>query len=380
MSLTSKEIKDWTSWIASSLFTFASKPVNSNALPVGVRPGLGRSHGLLHVSASMLLDCGERIGLDYVAGSTSDMSKIKKMRVLIGEISGKKKQLPVISEPDLKIAYEDQTVSPAEYGTHRVCPRMRQLMLPDGAGGYRVISPLASAGLSEAINERLKARAAIRQAHAEIKKQSPKTKIEGELRREMRVPSFLIGGSNAQNVGGRVHAFRRPLVLDNLPETSPSLRHAFSVIHKGLDLRLPRAVVIEYARWWSNRSASIRSKAKPYAQIDANKEQSFALEIVAALNIQAARALEVLSENERTLYAGSKIALEDALANDLSPEDMGWMFASRRDYKWKGLASRFVLDALLRTALARTEDGAPITMDLSPGDQQRLMGLIEENI
>jgi hypothetical protein len=377
---------EWADWMNESLYVFTSKPINSNAVPIGVRPALGLSHGLPYLSASRLLDQGTPVDLDYLSNTNGNSSLFAQLRGGLGELvsqgspkkpkrsSAKKKtkkneeperpkKPPLEPSPEIQAAYWQAAATPREQGTDVLCPRMRQLKLPTPDGSYLVISPLASAGLARLV----------RGATMAWDQRVDDKQVDGQFTSYAIQP---IGGKNPQNVGGRVQNLQRVLVLDRLPRNSSLERQAFGLRHRGFSPRLSRGALSTLISWWDKRKGPLRADAKPFGLLDKQVEASHLKQLVGLLHHQARCAKELLEQHQAVLF-GSQRA-EDVLLDEWSPLELGWVFPSLREADWRRAARTQVLGLLTTTAIAHGEEGQPLFIDFDESDIQRLRTRLKE--
>jgi len=223
------------SYMTQKLFHFSSKAVHSNASVGGVRLGSEQALDLPYIGARTLMSEGASIGLDYIDGATS-ASHLKRIRLI--EENGADPDLSTDECSDLMAHLAAIGREHAEHGLYHVSMRLRQVLLPKD-GQYISMTPMSSAGLCEFI---------INKFNDFTNKQIEDGKKENRrLPRPERVNSFSVGGSNPQNVGGRVRALHKPVVFVNVPRIDLGLRHAMSTHFKGFRPRIPREFMNEFA-------------------------------------------------------------------------------------------------------------------------------------
>lgn len=380
-------LEQWRAWMDESLYVFTSKPINSNAVPIGVRPVAGLSHGLPYLTAAMLLDRGDSLDLDYLSNTNDNPSRFSQLRGALGELASlavpkkpkrstvkkkktkkngepeKPKKPPLDPSPDMQSAYRQVANTPREHGTDSLCPRMRQLKLPTEDGNYLVISPLASAGLAKAI----------RSANMAWDKKVAEKQVDGSFSSYAIQP---IGGKNPQNVGGRVQQLQRVLVLDNLPKNSPLERQAFGLRYRGFTPRFSRTDLEALGSWWDKRKVSLRAGGKAFGLRDKLAESAHLKRLVGFLYQQASEARALLEQHQTTLFG--KLHAEDVLMDEWNPLQLGWVFPSQRDADWFRSARIQVLGLLTTTPLGRGDEGEPVVMDFNETDIQRLRTRLKE--
>jgi hypothetical protein len=335
-------------WMDENLFHFSCKTINSNVRPGGVRLGAEQVLDLPYVSVRTLMAEGKQVGLDYLVNAGKDATYFKRVRQLIGEIDALESDTP-----DAKNSVADKYLAiitqHAEQGLHTVSPRLRQLLIPQGAAGYVAITPLASAGLSEHIS----AVSRKRQDARKIKdNQSPTIGFDRH------VNSFSVGGSNPQNVGGRVRSMSRPLVFVNVPKLNPKLRAAFSLHYNGFRPSLPYDMVRRYGIWQKdvqdkNMTLALRAQ-----------ESSLISPMLDAVRNQAQKAERSIHDYADEFLEPRQDALLEAF---LSPTRN---HADRR--------AQWLLNALDSFRFGANPDGTTIRLSFSPEERRRLHQLITE--
>lgn len=239
-------------WMTENLFHFSVKTVNSNAAPGGVRLDVSQSLDLPYISARTLLSEGHVVGLDYLVNAGKDATRFKLVRLMLDEVKvDDKADKSVVIKPDEKQAiamhYRQIGLQYAEKGLDSVSPRLRQMLIPHPDHGYVAITPLGSAGLCEQIDQAVKHRKENRKA--ELARKSKDAKVKSTIGADKVINQFSVGGSNPQNVGGRVRFMSHPLVFDRIPKQNIVVKKAFALFYKGFRPRLPRNMVKAYAQW-----------------------------------------------------------------------------------------------------------------------------------
>jgi hypothetical protein len=223
--------------MAASLVHFSSKAVNTNAAASGVRVASQRLGRPLPYAAASTLPAGE-VALDFhLSSPVQGVYPPTVARQIDAVREGSREQLfsggPGAEElaaiQDLLAGELSQS---HEAGSPVVSMRLKQILVPDGSGGYLALTPLHSTGLGRAIN---------RHRRAVIERIKP-----AWLGLEPAVLAY--GGSNAQNIGLYAHEMRTA-VLARVPMDRPAIRRAIRLHHRGMALTAPWALCEEYAQW-----------------------------------------------------------------------------------------------------------------------------------
>jgi len=335
-------------WMDENLFHFSCKTINSNARPGGVRLGAEQALDLPYVSVRTLMAEGKQIGLDYLVNAGKDATYFKRVRQLLGEIDALESDTPEAKNL-VAAKYLALSTQHSEQDLHTVSPRLRQLLIPLGAADYVAITPLVSAGLSEHISSVSRQR----QDTRKIEDNQPPT-----IGIDRHVNSFSVGGSNPQNVGGRVRSMSRPLVFVNVPKLNPKLRAAFSLYYNGFRPRLPYDMVRRYGLWQKNvqdKSMTLALRAQ---------ESSLILPMLEALRNQALKAERLIHDYADEFLEPRQDALLKAF---LSPTKN---HADRR--------AQWLLSALDSFRFGANADGTTIRLSFSPEERRRVHQLITE--
>jgi hypothetical protein len=354
----SKEQLEMVEWMQDNLFHFSAKTVNSNATSAGVRVGKDEALNLPYVSVRTLLHEGREIGLDYLGGAVNAF-KFKRLRQFLGEAGGEAE--PDAPRQEFRQSYQQATAAHIEQGTHYVGPRLRQLLIPKG-DGYVSLTPLGAAGLCETIRGVSNKRQEDRKAEAK----------ESGIGRDRRVRQFSVGGSNPQNVGGRVREMR-PFVFANFPRRWESERRAFAIYHKGFWPFLPKRLVERYADW-------LKIQKGPHPELLVTmrlkeEEEKHIRLLVKSVEAQAESAATLLDKHRDVLPASP-----ETKPDTLSPcsLEQGWLQPTLRSPAWRAAMAQWLVEKLANFRLGHTSDGHPIRMLLTPEDRHRLTRMLEE--
>ncbi|HQT42541.1 MAG TPA: hypothetical protein PLD79_01015 [Halothiobacillus sp.] len=335
-------------WMDDNLFHFSCKAVNSNAQAGGVRLGVEQALDLPYVSARTLLGEHQFIGLDYLVNAGKDATYFKQVRQALGEIEAvdaDRDSASIVRDHYHKVGF-----SHGEKGLGVVSPRLRQLLIPKGDRDYVAITPLGSPGLCEMVMSISRQRKEYRDSEPENHKTTGFDPV---------INQFSVGGSNPQNVGGRVRAMSRPLVFSRVPQQNPALRTALSLAYRGFRPRLPRKLVMDYEQWLrAFRDAGQKATLKSGEQ-----ESALIHPMLDAIRDQAERAGRLLTEHRDALPENTR---EDALLQSwLSPD----VNNARLRAQW--------LVSTLSGYRVRITDGEQERLILTPEDARRLTVMIE---
>lgn len=225
---------------------FSAKTVNSNASPVGIRLARDQGVHLPYLSVRTLLSAGTEVPIDYAKTSWDEdvslLSVVKQIRAATNQLPG----VPPEEGATLSAEHRRIAATPWTSGLDAVSPRLRQVLIPrHGApGNYVSLSPLSSAGVAHLLKR-------------EVARHNERMRTEGdkafqETHRHIKRAVFSVGGTNPQNVGSLARDLQT-LVFVRAPREKPTLREAFSIFHAGPRIRLSRALMTDYARWYRAR-------------------------------------------------------------------------------------------------------------------------------
>ncbi len=219
---------------AEKLVHFSAKTVNSNASAAGIRLAEKDALDLPYVSARTLMNAGVSLELDYAEGGAAQAGIIKQIMAC------------QTNDPfaDTANAEEKACIKPLlekirderyELGTDRVDLRLRQILIPkeDAPGGYVSITPITSGSVCHYLFDGENGLVTLhnQKVSEEWKKKGGKDTTLIRIRQAR----MGIGGANPQNVGRLTRTMQQP-VLVSAPKQDTSLRHAFSLYYKGLNI------------------------------------------------------------------------------------------------------------------------------------------------
>lgn len=356
-------------WMVANLVHFSFKAVNSVIHPGGVRLGRQSPSGFPHVHVKALLGEGVQVPLDYMSDAARNARPFAAYRIAMGEVSPSHTQAgPGTRNPCAgTLAASDALLDhPMQSGTERISPRHRQLLIPDGEGGYLTISPLPCSGLSELIETHVQQRWADIKAFKAARAAAP-APDEVRPRAFPRAAAFSVGGSNPQNVGGRMRTMR-PLLAPAWPVTSPEERAAWRLYHEGFVPRLPRAAVHHYAAWLIAHRQSGRAWSVAVREAEHHA-------LAAAWNAVLSQA----SIQRRLLAEWPAVFAADGQEPTLHPSRMtdwnrGWLLGEVTP-RWRAGTGMWFARELERYAIGKTPKGDAARMGMTSDDVGRIAGL-----
>lgn len=387
-------VDDYIEWMKENLVHASFKTGNSNASAGGIRLCADQAFAGPYVCArTHLADQaaapGQHLHLDYIANN----NLFKSIRVCLGEEVAKPVPTVNLSEPEkqrVKQAYE-QLAAGSEgigLGTDKVSMRLKQLLIPKGEG-YVAVTPITSTGHAKLVlDERRRRNDVRRETQKEINKLNEKrdpSSVERAraLKRMLAfvkpiasVRQFSIGGANAQNSGGRIFgALNAPLVFDNVPRASESEREAFRIAFKGIDLRIPRALVEPYRNFLitvHNKAIQDGGGGISWTKDLREREAPYLEKIWSALERQAEKASRLLRDHADLLPDPLPCA-------ERNPGLAGWLNRAQRGLEWRDAQARWLAQRLGDYRLGQDANGTPITLGLSKSDLDRIIKTLMES-
>lgn len=351
----SEKKKDWKSFRAeayaeamASLVHFSAKTVNSNTPAYGVRLGRDRRLDLPYVALSTM-DSGS-IPTDYRKNANNAATVLAQASAVLENRLGEYATVPT----DDIAAIRTASIVLDEYydsGSESVGMRLRQVIVQDAEGGDIALTPLSSAGFSAVLEARLA------------------VEHESLPAGRKRARGFLgVGGSNPQNVGRYVRAMGRPLWFQ-APTEHLDVRKALAIHHKGIDLGLTHAKLLDLHRWLHAMSLA-NSGDMPSDLASRNEEAKKLRAIVAEVLDRAADAARLLEMCRGSLPG------EALLDSDLPSIQQGLIDPSLRDPEWKREFAKAMHARLIATEFA--VDGEKRWLGVGQQDSIRWIGIIEE--
>lgn len=350
----------WQQWMDAALFTFSSKIVNSNAEEVGVRIGCdGSAKNLPYLSAQ-----GCQPDLDYVQQQyNSNSGKGVTNSSVFAELSqhlGKKELDNHVPEIDPTVADIHKQIKSIrkELNTSFVPSRVRQILLPhpNMSTGYISASPLACSGMGEKLNQASK-------SYIE-RLQTLDANFKGHRSTRMHL---RFGGTNPQNIGGLTRQLWRGIVLDNLPTQSQLTQRSFSLKHKGLQLSLPKTMVLNYFSWLSIQ--------KKWTLNIKNEEKKILVDIVVSLKRWVSKQRAILQQIDPPILEQWNIeSWKDISFNSV---DQGWLLENNHSPIWRREAAEDIVRKMKQVVVERRSDGQNVFMNLSP-HESRIVNHLQE--
>jgi len=321
---------------AENLATHTTKGVNTNAAGDGVRVSPGNRNDIPY---ACVLSEREPVELDYTNGATASPITEQIDAVLKDDFhrfSGvDEAECATIRERVLPVLEQPMIAGPS------VSPRLRQIIVEDSQSGDIVLTPLHSGGFSLRLKAILEAE--LEATLAETGKST--TAFFDDV-------VMKVGGDKGQNAG-RMHligamqnAYRFAVPLK---EEDPGIRKAISVWHRGISLRIPYALLEEYASYLNKLQYSDKQKGLPLqrTQRRMDKEAVHIAAMVKHLLDRADRNINLLRP-----YVGN--ILEGFCSPDLPLLQRGLLDKGLRDDQWKTI---FAESLAQNIASAKTRDG-----------------------
>jgi len=128
---------------------FSSRPVNTNARPVGVR--LNNTATPMPYFAVCTVGPG-KVDVDYLRNGGSEAAPFKQIRAVLEKRLGEFDGVNMADVNHIQKSCLAASKSAFEFDTHNIDPRLRQILWPTGNDEYLALTPLPSAGLSYLIN------------------------------------------------------------------------------------------------------------------------------------------------------------------------------------------------------------------------------------
>jgi hypothetical protein len=349
---------------AQGLVHHSFKSVNSNASGGGVRLSSDSALRLPYVSARTLMACGVALDLDYTANTGKVARVVKQMRAVarntpLGSLA------PEDERAVINRVLGNLGASQFETGTDHVDLRMRQILLPRGGGDYVSFTPVSASGLSSLLFDIDAGLVTMHnQRAAEEAKQSSRDREKDRERprlRRIRRAQLGIGGSNPQNVGALVRTMQRPLFVPG-PSGAHSLRAAFAIYYRGIELPFARDLVDQY----NTQRASLHDGSQRGTRAEAREAEEMWIRRVAAYyHAVGTEALEVLLAFESALpkehlLAGTLQGAHELVSRAVSPSIRGLIDPRLRGEVWYSHAARDVIERL--TQERRTVEGESVAI------------------
>lgn len=365
---------------AEALVHHSFKSINSNVPAGGVRLSSRWGVDLPYVGVRPLLARGISLDLDYTANSGKTAKVVKQIRAVArgGALASK---APPAQANVIRCALSKASTSDFSVGTESVDARMRQVLLPRDDGSYVAYTPVTASGLCSLLFDRESG--LVPTHNAKVAEEAKAVPHGGDGARQ--IPRWRriaraqlgIGGSNPQNVGSLVRAMQRPLFVPG-PGGNHSLRTAFRIYYRGIELPLPRHLVIEYR----NLRSALHDGSGRGTRMEARKaEESWAHRLAMYVLTLGADALETLRAFEDALP--QEHVLQDAdgayelVSRSVKPWMRGLIDSRLRGGDWPQLMADAVIGRLKRET--HNVEGKPVSsVPLDTAAEAKLASLLEE--
>lgn len=274
--------------LADHLAHFSLKTTNTNAPAGGVRVSAAEALDLPYVSVRTLLACGREVPVDYI-GNAAQFARIASQ--VNGFERGSARPPSLDEERSITEAMDGVRTTSRAFGLTPVAVRVRQLLIEnaDAPSGYVAVTPMNSAGLGALIRDEFVAR-------------NKSRKDQGLP--QLKVGNLLWGGSNPQNIGGRVRDMQRALYFAP-PRSNASYRRALAIHYRGISLRPRREDLARY------RDVKVAISAQndgelPSTATQRAREQWHLQHIVAVIQERAETAYNTLLKSRAALPGKGK--------------------------------------------------------------------------
>lgn len=227
------------------LVTHSIKGVNTNATGGGIRVVPLPDPDMPYASVRF---GRESVALDYTKNATQPFAASTATEQLDAVRLGKFDRFSGVTPEecaDLREQVLPVLEQPHIAADSYVSPRVRQILLDDGQGGDVCLTPLPSGGFSARLHR------LVQEARDGW---STHEKIGSSHRSFLDEVAIKVGGDKAQNAG-RIHLIGAmqqtycPSVPADADGDSRDLRTAFALYYRGVSLRLPHALLKDYARF-----------------------------------------------------------------------------------------------------------------------------------
>lgn len=245
---------------------------------------------------------------------------------------------------------------------YSVNPRMRQIMLENGDGGYVSLSPLHSSGFSERLHQVMEEK--LLEISADCQNGSGYPAFFDEV-------VFKVGGDKPQNVG-RMHligamqkAYRFPVPV----ESDKGLRSLIRLYHRGVSTKPPAEMLLAYGQFLN----LLRRKDAHHDQSlqrNENRMNRQFKHIAGMVRVVLSRGN--LAHKKMKPYVPS--ILDDFCDASLSKVQKGLMNPSLRDNQWK---SEFADEIVYHIAFS-TDNNKSLLVGVSGLSAESLKKQIEE--
>jgi hypothetical protein len=359
---------------ASRLVHHSWKVSNSNAAGGGVRLSASDALRLPYVSARTLLAAGVTLDLDYIADAKN--GKIVKQMRAVQRASELSNKAPTSDSKAIKRVL-GKVDSAFEDGTDLVDARLRQILLPK-SGSYVSVTPITSSGVCAFLFDKDDG---LVTRHNKLLSLDGNSDQEGasKSRRRLNRAHLGIGGSNPQNIGALVRSMQRPLFVPG-PAGEQSARVAFAIYYKGVELKAPRDLLLQYE---AQRTPIIEGRDGGTDLQSRLSEEEWTKAVASWILAQGASAFETLSTHADLLPREAQLestaaADEFELVSRSVPAAIrGLIDARLKERDWPRSIAKAVMTCLL--AERRTVQGEEVAMLVIDGPTRaKIAGLLEE--
>ena len=334
------------------LVHFSAKTTNSNTPACGIRLGANRKVSLPYLAVSTLASVPE----DYTSTGTNGINATVVAQIaaaIEGNVFDLFDGIPPGEAEEIRSLAGDILASPFEIGTGTLGMRLRQVIVQDALGNDRAITPLQSSGFSSVLDGRIRAR---------------QDANKDERKRYWQRGFLGVGGSNPQNVGRYVRAMNRPLFFAS-PSENRDIRVAYAVHHKGISIKPPHELLVDYIRW-RKQLLSAAGAVMPSDTALREKEADFIRGIVRVIAARAKAAHQQLED------AAEQLPGENLLTDDMDGLMRGLLIPTERTVEWlREFAQRLhreIIDAKVHI------DGEKQTINVGEYESARWVNIIEE--
>lgn len=337
------------------LVHFSAKAVNSNSTAGGVRLDDSCLVDLPYVSVSTYGP--SKVLLDYQVMDTKKSQVIKQMNaVMKGTAQSRFDGVTQQEEDMIKDIY--RSVSMSEMIGTPDC-RLKQIIMPDEDGNDTRLTPLHSAGLSDALLAAIDSEA-----------NSRMEAVEGDdakkrISRAIRYAKMPFGGGNPQNIGGLIRSMQKPLMF--VPPTEDfEMKRVFSIFHKGVDY-VSKKCIEEYLDW--------RDVPQQVDDEYRTTEQAMIQKIVAVALKRGKQAFEALSDHQKHLG-------DELLSNEVKPVERGLIISAERNAEWRNAFAMELGNEIANYKRQRTVNGRTMNVDSAIGsdEKMRLVSMISKGV
>lgn len=329
-----------------------SAKISNTHTQAGVRLAAASALPLPYVAVRTLLAHTKALELDYVRQPASKYKNAarRQAKAWAKDPTNCPEASPAeVSE--IKAAWQEFAPAHFESSSARVSVRQPQLLLPIDGGGYRALTPLASAGLAYLMSQRVEAHN--ERCHAQPKDRGLRwinTAITG------------IGGTQANNVTSLGHPFK-PLFCA-APVENKAIKYALHVFYHGGAITLRHTLM----RQWRTSLVRVQTTGTNSADARATERNIIWRIVRDVLASNAARA-----ETLRRCEAYFPRKDDDLLADSVALLPRGLVLPEARTAEWRALFGNALAHAMAGYSYSDTQR----TASLDPAAIQWLASTIE---